>query len=164
MPNDNVLIHFMDELAPEMLFAIGLLVILAYIAVKAIPIMKDLKLASIESNKEYKLKQLDFEERQAKMKADESERSNKLSQETNRVISEQNTILTSLVSTNDAMRLQMATLNTSLADSKKRSEDMGDVVSSLNDVANDIKEDVNYVRNQVGDIHAVIVKQERLPI
>lgn len=164
MPNDNVLIHFMDNLAPELLFTIGILVILAYIAVKAIPILKDLRIASIDADKECKLKQLDFEERQAKIKADDAANATRVTQEQNKVIAQQNNILSSLVRTNDAVQVQLATLNTSLIDSKKRSQDMGDTVEQICSDVKDIKEKSKETCSKVDELHSSMIRQERLPI
>lgn len=138
MPSDDVMIKFIEGIGPEFLFCIGFLVILAYVVVKAIPMFKEIRLKKIEHDVDIDNKKLELEQKREARKADESQREDDRNLDRIRVIGQQNEILSALVRSNDAMTVQMATLNASIEDSKDRSRALVGTVKDTNGMVHDI--------------------------
>lgn len=133
MPSDNVMSHFIDKInAPELVFTIGIVAIAAYVAVKFIPMMKELRLKKIENDAAIKMKELEIEEAREKRKAEEAMREDERDRARTEVIGKQNEIQESLVRSLDGQAIQMAGLISSLDESKMRSRDMGETVNDTN--------------------------------
>lgn len=131
--NDNeALIRFIDKLGPEFLFCIGILVILAYIAIKSIPMLKEIRLEQIKAKNELDKERLEFDRQREANAAELANKEDERDRERTKVIATQNDILTTLVRGNEAMTVQMASLNSSLLDSKDRSRSLGETVQDTN--------------------------------
>lgn len=121
------------QFGPAYTLAIGLIAILAWIAVKAMPFMREIQ-----------MKKLELEASREARKANEAqqlhERERERSELTARMIESQNR-------SNEVMEgltTQIAVMNTSLEESKHRSRDMGHTVSTA--------------AEQIKEIHTVVVK------
>lgn len=136
--SERVLTHFIDKMGVELLFVIGLLVIFAYVAVKAFPMIKSFGQEKIDNAHEVEMRRLDMEDAREKRKADEFEKQTELDRKRTEVIGQQNEILNRLSATNEAQTLQMASLSASLEDSKNRSKDLDNVVKDTNSMVKDI--------------------------
>lgn len=145
MPGDTVFNKYIESLgSPMFLLVIGILVILAYIAVKAIPMIKEIKLRKIECDADIKRLTLEQANVREKRKADEFQQELQRDKERTEVISKQNEILENLAKSHDNQAIQMSALVASLEESKVRSREMGEIVKDTN--------------NKVSEIHTIIVK------
>lgn len=140
MPSDDVIIKFIEGIGPELLFCIGFLVILAYVVVKSIPMVKEIRLKKLDHESEIENKKLDLDQKREAREAEEAEREDERNRDRIRVIGQQNEILSALVRSNDALTIQMATLNASLEDSKDRSRVLAGTVKDTNGLVHDIHE------------------------
>lgn len=145
MPSDSMVDDFVKGLnTPEFVLVIGILVILAYVAVKALPMLKSICLKKIDRNTEIEMKKIENERRREERKATEFQKELELNRQRTEVIGKQNEILESLTRAADSQTLQMAGLIASIEESKVRSRSMGDTIK-----------DTNY---KVSEIHTMIVK------
>lgn len=145
MPGDTVFNKYIESLgSPMFLLVIGILVILAYIAIKAIPMIKEIKLRKIECDADIKRLTLEQANVREKRKADEFQQELQRDKERTEVISKQNEILENLAKSHDNQAIQMSALVASLEESKVRSREMGAIVKDTN--------------NKVSEIHTIIVK------
>ena len=137
MPEEAI-VHFIDKIAGEMLFAIGILCIIAYVAVKSIPIFKDISTQRNELRHEEEMRRLDIEDRHETRKSEEWKAEDERDRARTEVIASQNDILQNVVRSHEAMTLQMATLNTSLEDSKLHSRALSNTVNETNTMVTEI--------------------------
>ena len=144
MPSDNVMIHFIDKMGVELLFVIGLLIILAYIAIKAIPAVKELRAKSIEVDKEIAEKQLELESQREKRRSEERTKDLERDRTRTEQIAQQNIILENMSRGFETQQIQLTALTTALEDSKANSRNMS--------------ETVDHTDQLVTEIHHVIVK------
>ena len=135
---DGALVHAVDALAgsgPGWLFAIGTLLIVAFVAIKAIPLWN-----------EQKLKQLGIEERREDRKAKEAEMRDERDRENAAIMArqvdaqERNTVVM------QAVQEQLAVMNGQLDISHEGSRRMG--------------EKVDLMAVQVDEMHGAIVKKD----
>lgn len=145
MPSDAVIDHFIDKVGPEFLFCIGMLAILAFVAVKAIPITKELKMKKLDRDAEIAMKNLQIKEMQEQRMAEDAVREDARDRARTDVIGKQNEIQKNLARTIEGQSIQMAALIASLDESKERSRAVGDTVNDTN--------------HMVSEIHTMIVKQ-----
>lgn len=149
MPSDGVVNNYIDKLGgkgPEFLLTIGIILILAYVAVKAIPMIKDLRMRKIDHDAEFQMKRLEIEEMREKRKAEEVMREDERDRARTEVIGKQNEIQANLVRSNDGMAIQFAALQAALEESKSRSRLVGD--------------QINEIDTKVSEIHTVVVKSK----
>lgn len=144
MPSDDVTIRFIDKMGPELLFCIGMLIIIAYIAVKAIPTLKELRILKIDHDAEVAMKNLHIKELHEQRMAEDAKREDERDRARTEVIGKQNEIQTNLARTIEGQSIQMAALVASLEESKQRSRAVGDTVMDTN--------------HMVSEIHTMIVK------
>ncbi len=166
MPTDSMVDSYIKGLTPEFLFvislALGIVGILAFVAVKSVPMFERIKTNKLECDKEVALKNLEIEQMREKQKVDEfaqkmqieHEREERKAQEFERqlqadksrteVIGKQNEILDSLTRSADSQTLQMSALMAQLEESKLRSRSMGDTIKDTN--------------SKVSELHTVLVK------
>lgn len=138
MPSDSVLIHFIDKMGVELLFVIGVLIILTYIAIKAIPMFKELRIKKLDNEQVLAEKKLVIDETREKRKAEEHQQDLERDQARTEAIAAQNEILTTLARGFEAQQIQLATLTTALEDSKTHSRSLGETVDDTNQVVHDI--------------------------
>lgn len=129
---DEAFIKFIDKMGTEFLFCIGILVILAYVVVKAIPIFKDISLTKISTKNELDKERLEFDRQRESNAIEAVKKEDERDRARTEVIATQNEIITNLVRSNEAMTVQLASLNSSLLDSKDRSRILGDTVNDTN--------------------------------
>lgn len=166
MPSDNMIENYINGLTPEFLFvvslALGILGILAFVAVKSVPMFERIKTHKAECDKEVSLKNLEIETmkenqkidefsqklkieyQREERKAQEFERQLQADKERTEVIGKQNEIIESLVRSSDAQVTQMSALMAQLEESKIRSRAMGDTIKDTN--------------TKVSEIHTMMVK------
>lgn len=166
MPSDNMVENYINGLTPEFLFvvslALGILGILAFVAVKSVPMFERIKTHKAECDKEVSLKNLEIETmrenqkieefsqklkieyQREERKAQEFERQLQADKERTEVIGKQNDIIESLVHSSDAQVTQMSALMAQLEESKIRSRAMGDTIKDTN--------------TKVSEIHTMMVK------
>lgn len=166
MPSDNMVENYINGLTPEFLFvvslALGILGILAFVAVKSVPMFERIKTHKAECDKEVSLKNLEIETmrenqkieefsqklkieyQREERKAQEFERQLQADKERTEVIGKQNDIIDSLVRSSDAQVTQMSALMAQLEESKIRSRAMGDTIKDTN--------------TKVSEIHTMMVK------
>lgn len=145
MPGDSVFHKYIETLgSPWFLFVIGILAILAYIAVKTIPMIKEIRLKKIECDSEIQRMTLEQANAREKRKAEEFQQELQRDKERTEVIGKQNEILDSLARSHDNQAIQMAALVASLEESKVRSREMGELTRDTNE--------------KVSEIHTIIVK------
>lgn len=145
MPSDSMVEGFLKGLnTPEFVFVIGVLVILAYVVVKALPMLENLKSKKIESEHEIEMKKIENEQQREARKADEFQKELEINRARTEVIGKQNEIIESLVRAADSQTIQMAGLMASIEESKTRSRSMGDTIKDTN--------------SKVSEIHTMIVK------
>lgn len=134
MPSDNVLVKFLEHLSsPPLVFAIGVICILAFLAAKSIPVFREIS-----------LKRIEIEELREKRAAEERRLEDQRDRSRTEVIAKQNEIMESLVRATDGQAIQMAGLIASLEESKNRSRAIGDTIEDTN--------------SKVSEIHTMIVK------
>ena len=166
MPTDSMVDSYINGLTPEFLFvislALGIIGILAFVAVKSVPMFERIKTNKIDSNKEIALKNLEIEQMREKQKMDEfnqkmnieHRREERKAQEFERqleadksrteVIGKQNEILVGLTRSADSQTLQMSALMAQLEESKIRSRSMGDTIKDTN--------------SKVSELHTALMK------
>lgn len=145
MPKDAVLKEYIESLgSPWFLFVIGVLIIFAYIAIKTIPMIKELKLKKIECDNEIQRMTIEQTNLREKRKAEEFQQELQRDKERTEVIGKQNEILEHLANAHDSEAVQMSALIASLEESKTRSRELGETCK-------DTKE-------MVSEIHTIIVK------
>ena len=147
MPGDTVFNKYIDTLgSPWFLFVIGILVILAYVAIKTIPIVKELRLKRIECDSKFQLRTLEQNEAREKRKAEEFQQELQRDKERTEVIGKQNEILENLARSHDNQAVQMSALIASLEESKTRSREMSETCKDTN--------------RKVSEIHTIIVNSK----
>lgn len=166
MPSDNMVENYINGLTPEFLFvvslALGILGILAFVAVKSVPMFERIKTHKAECENQVALKNLEIETmkenqkieefsqklkieyQREERKAREFERQLQADKERTEVIGKQNEIIESLVRSSDAQVTQMSALMAQLEESKIRSRTMGDTIKDTN--------------TKVSEIHTMMVK------
>lgn len=145
MPGDSVFHKYIETIgSPWFLFVIGVLIIFAYIAIKTIPMVKELKLKKIECDNEIQCMTLEQANMREKRKAEEFQQELQRDKERTEVIGKQNEILEHLARSHESETIQMSALIASLEESKARSREMGEVVKDTKDM--------------VSEIHTIIVK------
>lgn len=148
MPGDSVFHKYIETLSsPWLLFVIGILIILAYIAVKTIPMIKEIRLKKIECDNEIQRLTLEQTSAREKRKAEEFQQELQRDKERTEVIGKQNEILEHLARSHDNDAVQMSALIASLEESKTRSRELGETVKDTN--------------NKVSEIHTIIVKSAK---
>lgn len=149
MPSDSVLNHFIDKMGVELLFVIGLLVILAYIAVKSIPAYKELHLERIKSDHSIAEQRLDIDKQREARKAQEAEQEIKVQCDRTEQIASQNVILDSVARTMENLSAQTTTLITTINDSKDRSKSMNATVLDTNSVVHDTNKMIQHISDSL---------------
>lgn len=145
MPSDSMVDGFIKGLnTPEFVLVIGILVILAYVAVKALPMFESIRLKKIERDTEIEMKKIENEQKREERKANEFQKELELNRQRTEVIGKQNEILEGLTRAANSQTLQMAGLMASIEESKVRSRSMGDTIKDTN--------------CKVSEIHTMIVK------
>ena len=145
MPEASIFHKYIETLgSPWFLFVIGILVIFAYIAIKTIPMIKEIKLKKIESDSEIQRMTIEQTSMREKRKAEEFQQELQRDKERTEVIGKQNEILENLAKSHDNQAIQMSALVASLEESKVRSRELGETCK-------DTKE-------MVSEIHTIIVK------
>lgn len=129
---EEAFVRFVDKMGPELLFCIGILVILAYVVIKAIPIFKDISLKKIETKNELDKERLEFDRQREANSVEAVKKEDERDRARTEVIATQNEIITNLVRSNEAMTIQLSSLNSSLLDSKDRSRSLGETVQDTN--------------------------------
>lgn len=134
MPNDSVLVKFLDLLnTPSLVFAIGVIGILAFLVAKALPMIREVSLKKIE-----------IAEMREKRKVEERQSEEKRDRERTEVIVTQNEIISGLVRSMDAQAIQMAGMIATIEESKGQCRDISVTVEDTN--------------RKVSEIHTTIVK------
>ena len=145
MPGDSVFEKYITGLqAPELIFCIGIIAILAYVSIKAIPTAKEIKLRRIDSDEKLAMQKISFEEEREKRKAEEFREELARDRARTEVIGRQNEIQEALARSIDSQTIQMASLIAGLDESKNRSRIMSETVEDTN--------------SKVREIHTMIVK------
>lgn len=148
MPEASIFHKYIETLgSPWFLFVIGILVIFAYIAIKTIPMIKEIKLKKIESDSEIQRMTIEQTSIREKRKAEEFQQELQRDKERTEVIGKQNEILENLAKSHDNQAIQMSALVASLEESKVRSREMSETVKDTN--------------NKVSEIHTIIVKSAK---
>lgn len=148
MPGDDVLKRYIESFdSPWFLLVIGILIIIAYVVVKTIPMVKELRLKKIDADTEIKRLSIEQENAREKRKAEEFQQQMKLDKERTEVIGKQNEILEHLATSHDNEAIQMSSLISSLDESKLRSREMGETIKDMH--------------GMVSEIHTVIVKANK---
>lgn len=145
MPSDDTYIHLIDLLGvkgPEWLFVGGLLVILAFVAVKALPVVRDLKQGQLDISRQREIRKAD----EARMR-DDRDRENAAN--ASRMVDAMNRQSES----SKAMAAALNAVTVRLDASQGRSEHMGRQVDEVHDV-------MGTMAQQVGEIHAVTVRSK----
>lgn len=131
--SDNVIESYIAGVqTPELLAVIGAMAILAYVAVKSIPMFKELRTAKQQNDYDLKLKELELEQRREDRKAEEASRHDENERERIRSIGVQNQLLAGIQSTIETVAGQQAMNNASISESKERSRELGRTVSDTN--------------------------------
>lgn len=169
MPTDSMVDSYIKGLTPEFLFvislALGIVGILAFVAVKSVPMFERIKTHKAECDKEVEVKRLEIEQMQKKQaaeefsrkmeiehsreerKANEFERQLMADKQRTEVIGKQNEILEGLTRSADSQVLQMSALMAQLEESKIRSRSMGDTIKDTN--------------NKVSELHTVLMHRNK---
>lgn len=145
MPEASIFHKYIETLgSPWFLFVIGILIIFAYIAIKTIPMIKEIKLKKIESDSEIQRMTIEQTNMREKRKAEEFQQELQRDKERTEVIGKQNEILEHLANSHDSEAIQMSALIASLEESKTRSRELGATCKDTKDM--------------VSEIHTIIVK------
>lgn len=169
MPTDSMVDSYIKGLTPEFLFvislALGIVGILAFVAVKSVPMFERIKTHRAECDKEVAVKRLEIEQMQKKQaaeefskrmeiehsreerKANEFERQLMADKQRTEVIGKQNEILEGLTRSADSQVLQMSALMAQLEESKIRSRSMGDTIKDTN--------------SKVSELHTVLMHRNK---
>lgn len=140
MPTDTTYVHFIDSLGangPMWLFCIGLLTIIAFVVIKALPTWHDIQMRRLELDGR-------AEDRKANELKMRNEREMEMASNNARMID----AMHDTADSNRAIATAMSTLSTDINISRGNSAQMGSAVSETHDM--------------VGDIHAVIVQGKRV--
>lgn len=148
--SDDILIRFIDKMGTEFLFCIGIIAILAYTVVHAIPMIKEIRIKQIEAKSEDAKNKLEFEREREIQRAQEAQREDERDRARTDVIATQNDIFTNLIRSNEAMTIQISALITALTDSKDRSKILGDTVKDTNTKVTD-------TNSMVRDMHDIFM-------
>lgn len=148
--SDDILIRFIDKMGTELLFCIGIIAILAYTVVHAIPMIKEIRIKQIEAKSEDAKNKLEFEREREIQRAQEAQREDERDRARTDVIATQNDIFTNLIRSNEAMTIQISALITALTDSKDRSKILGDTVKDTNTKVTD-------TNSMVRDMHDIFM-------
>lgn len=145
MPSDSVIHDYIAGVqTPELLFVIGILLILAYVAIKSIPMVKEIKMRKLDHDAEIELQKIENDRMREERKAKEFQQEMERDRARTEVIGKQNEIQDTLARSIEGQSIQMATLISSLEESKIRSRTMSDKVMDTN--------------TKVNEIHTMIVK------
>lgn len=145
MPSDSVIHDYIAGVqTPELLFVIGILLILAYVAIKSLPMVKEIKMRKLDHDAEIELQKIENDRMREERKAKEFQQEMERDRARTEVIGKQNEIQDTLARSIEGQSIQMATLISSLEESKIRSRTMSDKVMDTN--------------TKVNEIHAMIVK------
>lgn len=145
MPSDSVIHDYIAGVqTPELLFVIGILLILAYVAIKSLPMVKELKMRKLDHDAEIELQKIENDRMREERKAKEFQQEMERDRARTEVIGKQNEIQDTLARSIEGQSIQMATLISSLEESKIRSRTMSDKVMDTN--------------TKVNEIHTMIVK------
>jgi len=136
--SEDVMIHFIDKMGVELLFVIGILVILAYISIKTIPAYKELKVKKIEIDKEIAEKQLDLETQREVRKSDEHAKDLEQDRSRTEQIARQTVILENMSRGFEAQQVQLAALTNALEADQGNTKSIGEVVNDTNRLVTDI--------------------------
>lgn len=147
----QVLLSFIDKLGPELLFCIGIIGILAYIAVKSIPIVRDIRLKQIDYKMDLDKERIELDRLHEENSVEAAKKEDERDRKRNEVIAAQNEIMSSLVRSNEAMSVQLASLNASLLDSKDRSKLLGETVNDTNHKVTDTNRMVSEIHDAILD-------------
>lgn len=150
---EQAMVNFINKLGPELLFCIGIIGILAYIAVKSIPIVRDIRLKQLEYKMTLEKERLELDRMREENAVEAAKKEDERDRKRNEVIAAQNEIMTSLVRSNEATSVQLASLNSSLLDSKDRSKILGDTV-------NDTNHKVTDTNRMVYEIHDALIDRK----
>lgn len=146
---DEATVHAVDGLSntPELLFVLGVIAVLAFAAIKVIPIWRDLKAKQIEADNEFKKAQIDVERDREIRKMSEAKMRNERELEAAAINARMVDAQERSTAAMSALTQQMAVMNGQLEMSKSRSAQMSDVVDG--------------VAHQVNEIHGVVVRKEQ---
>ncbi len=146
---DEATVHVVDGLSntPELLFVLGALAILAFAAIKVIPIWRDLRAKQIEADNEFKKAQIGVERDREIRKTSEAKMRNERELEAAAINARMVDAQERSTAAMSALTQQMAVMNGQLEMSKDRSAQMSDVVDG--------------VAHQVNEIHGVVVRKEQ---
>lgn len=145
MPSDSVIHDYIAGVqTPELLFVIGILLILAYVAIKSLPMVKEIKMRKLDHDAEIELQKIENDRMREERKAKEFQQEMERDRARTEVIGKQNEIQDTLARSIEGQSIQMATLISSLEESKIRSRDMNNKVTDTN--------------AKVNEIHTMIVK------
>lgn len=150
MPGDSVMNTYIDRLsvnAPEMLFVIGVLVLLTFIAVKSIPMIKELRIRKIDKDSEIELQRLELEKLREERKAEERRIQEQLDRERIEISVRQVKLGETQARNTEAQITQLAALQASLDESKVRSRSMGETVEDTN--------------TKVSEIHTIVLNTRK---
>lgn len=151
MPTDSMIDSYINGInSPALLFVIGALCILAFVAIKTVPMFERIKTHKAECEKEIDLRKIDLakareiqdaeefrqklqiEHEREERKAREFERQLQIDKARTETIGKQNEILEGLTRSADSQTLQMSALMAQLEESKIRSRSMGDTIKDTN--------------------------------
>ena len=186
MPTDSMVDSYIKGLAPEHLFvislAIGILAIIAFVAVKSVPMLERIKTNKIECDKEVALKNLEIEQMREQQKneefaqrlqiehareerkADEFDRQLQADKARTEVIGKQNEILDSLTRSADSQTTQMAALMAQLEESKIRSRSMGDTIKDTNTKVSELRsmgDTIKDTNSKISELHTMMVNNKK---
>lgn len=158
MPSDDVVNHFIDKVGPELLFVIGLLVIFAYVSVKSIPMLKEIKLERIKSDHDLAEQRLSIDKQREARKAEEMQEDIEAERARAEQRAEQNKILESVSRAMENLSMQTTALVTTVTDSKEQSRVMGSTVMDTNKTAQDTNKVVHDTHQLVLDLNEALRK------
>lgn len=145
MPGDETFVHLIDVMAgqgPMWLFVAGVLVIAAFVAVKALPVVSDLKRGELELGRQRE----ERKDREATMR---DARDRESAATASRMVDAMNR----QADGDQAMAAALNAITTRLDASQGRSARMGEQVDEVHDV-------MGAVAHQVDEIHAVTVRNK----
>ncbi|WP_303202837.1 hypothetical protein [Raoultibacter timonensis] len=142
MPGEDAAARYVEGLAaaengPMWLFVIGVLLILAAVVVKVLPVYR-----------ETKLKRIEIEAEREKRKAEEARMQNERERERTAIAAKQVEAQNNSTAAMNAMTAQMSVLTAGIDESKYRSREMGAAMGAM--------------ATQVDEIHGAVVGQCRV--
>lgn len=143
---EEAAVHAVDGLAgaPHLIFVMGILIILAYLAIKLIPIWKDFKQKQLDNDAKFRQAEIDIERDRELRKMEESKQRHEREKENAAIMSRSvDAQERSTVAMNEATA-QIAVMNAQLEISHQGSARMGNVVDDM--------------AVEIHDIHSVVVK------